>query len=70
MTELKFKTNINCSNCLKSVTPFLNREPDIESWHVDLSEANRILTVKGDIEASLVTSILKEAGFDGELLEN
>lgn len=69
MSELKFKTNINCGNCLKAVTPFLNREADIESWNVDLEHADRILTVDGDVEVTRVKEILKEAGFEGELFK-
>lgn len=69
MSELKFKTNINCGNCLKAVTPFLNRETDIESWNVDLEHADRILTVEGDVEVTRVKEILKEAGFNGELFK-
>ncbi|HAQ66008.1 MAG TPA: hypothetical protein DCR43_09190 [Bacteroidales bacterium] len=68
MSILRFKTNINCGNCLRSVTPFLNREPDIEKWQVDLEHPDRVLTVEGEMGSSLVTDLLKEAGFSGELL--
>ncbi|MEY4465215.1 MAG: hypothetical protein RLZZ465_845, partial [Bacteroidota bacterium] len=35
MTTLQFNTNINCGNCIKSVTPFLNALESIEAWEVD-----------------------------------
>ncbi len=68
MNILRFKTNINCGNCLRAVTPFLNSEPEIEKWQVDLEHPERILTVEGEVDASLVTDLLKEAGYKGEAL--
>ena len=35
MTTVKYKTNINCNGCIKSVTPFLNELDNIETWEVD-----------------------------------
>lgn len=45
MKTLKFKTNIQCSNCLAKVTPKLNEQSDIQSWEVDLQDPERTLTV-------------------------
>jgi copper chaperone len=63
-----FKTNINCGNCIASVTPFMNKEIDIESWEVDTDNPDKILTVETDLEAAEVISIVKEAGFKAETL--
>lgn len=68
MNKLKFKTNINCGNCIKSVTPFLNQNLDIEYWEVDTKNPNKVLTVEGEIKTEEVQEILKEAGFVAETL--
>jgi len=71
MIEKKFKTNINCNNCLNSVTPFLNQEMDIEEWQVDLEHPDRILSASLDEDdASLVINAVKKAGFKAELIES
>jgi copper chaperone len=70
MFEKKFKTNINCNNCLNTVTPFLNQEMDIEEWQVDLEHPDRILSASlEEDEASLVISAVNKAGFKAELIE-
>ena len=63
MIELRFKTNINCSNCIKAVSPFLNEIEDI-SWEVDTSNPDKILTVKGkNPDPKTIISTVEEAGF-------
>jgi copper chaperone len=62
--ELRFKTNINCPNCIKAVSPFLNEIKDI-SWEVDTSNPDKILTVKGENpDPETIISTVEEAGFD------
>ncbi len=70
MKELKFKTNINCSNCIKSVTPFLNQIDDIEEWKVDTDNPEKILTVlaEDDLDASTVSQTIEKAGFKSTVL--
>ena len=64
MIELRFKTNINCSNCIKAVSPFLNEIEDI-SWEVDTCNPDKILTVKGkNPDPKTIISTVEEAGFD------
>ena len=64
MASFKFKTNINCNGCIASVTPFLNSEKEIESWHVDIQNPNKILTVESEmVEKEKVVARVKEAGF-------
>lgn len=46
--EFKFKTNINCGGCVSRVTPFLNKVEGIDSWKVDTSDENKILTVQSN----------------------
>ncbi len=69
MHTFKFKTNINCGNCIRSVTPFLNELDEVESWRVDTDNPEKILSVEMDEEnPSLVQKALSDAGFTAELM--
>ncbi|MDQ3291692.1 MAG: cation transporter [Bacteroidota bacterium] len=64
MKTLKFKTNINCSNCVASAKPFLDSLPDNTTWNVDTANPEKILTVQGDkISATEVVEKVRQAGF-------
>lgn len=64
MKTLKFKTNINCGNCLAKVTPKLNEQSGIQSWSVDLEDPERTLTVETvDLEAEDIKKAVLKAGF-------
>jgi copper chaperone len=64
MKTLKFKTNIQCSNCLAKVTPKLNEQSDIESWNVDLQDPERTLTVNTEnLEPEAIKKAVLKAGF-------
>jgi len=64
MKTQKFKTNINCGNCLAKVTPILNAESRIKSWDVDLKSEDRLLTVESeDMSAEDVFKTVIKAGF-------
>jgi len=66
MKKLQFKTNINCGNCIRSVTPFLNEVDTIDLWKVDTDNPDKILSVdlEEDGTASDVVEAVKKAGFD------
>ena len=65
MTTVKFKTNINCGNCIKSVTPFLNELDNIDLWKVDTENPDKILEVElDDNDDSTVIEAVKKAGFE------
>ena len=67
MKTIKFKTNINCGSCIKSVTPFLNEVDNIDLWKVDTDNPNKILTVELDDEDdSTVIDAVKKAGYEIE----
>ncbi len=70
MNVLKFKTTIRCGGCIASVTPALDLIKDIDSWKVDTSSADKILTVRthAPISEDLIISALKEKGFQAELI--
>ena len=64
MKVLKFKTNIQCSNCLAKVTTKLNEQSGINSWHVDLQDPDRTLTVETDVlEPEDIKKAVLKAGF-------
>jgi len=68
MKTLKFKTNIQCSNCLAKVTPKLNVQIDIESWNVDLQDPERTLTVNTEnLEPDAIKKAVLKAGFIAEV---
>lgn len=66
---LKFKSNINCGSCINAVTPALNKESQITSWEVDVTDPEKILTVTGlDLNATTVINAVESAGFSASLL--
>lgn len=69
MKTYRFKTNINCGGCIKSVTPHLNSLENIESWKVDIDNSDKVLEVtsEGAIENEIVAAVQK-AGFEIEPL--
>lgn len=69
MRTLRFKTNINCSNCVAKVTPFLDKKEGISSWKVDTDNSDKILTVETeDLEEVDIIKTLKRTGFEAEAL--
>ena len=67
MKTLKFKTNINCSGCIRSVTPFLDSEKEIAHWEVDINNPDKILTVStGTLTADEVEDVVKKAGYKAD----
>ena len=69
MKTLRFKTNINCSNCLAKVTPFLDRKEGINSWNMDTETPDKILTVETEVlEAEDILKTVKRTGFEAELI--
>jgi len=65
METLKFKTNIKCGGCIATVTPFLDKLPEISKWEVDTNNPDKVLTVEADDElgAETVIDTLKNAGY-------
>lgn len=64
MTELKFKTNINCGSCIKSVKPFLDEAVGENNWAVDTTDDHKILTIQNEsAELDDVVEAVTDAGF-------
>jgi copper chaperone len=69
MRTLRFKTNINCSGCVKSVTPHLNNVKGIDSWKVDTETPDKVLTIETENETSDEVKVaVQKAGFNIEEL--
>ena len=63
MKELKFKTNINCMGCIAKFTPHIEEAEGVESWEVDTTTPDKMLTVKGELSEEEVKDIVNKAGF-------
>ncbi|MGW8121880.1 heavy-metal-associated domain-containing protein [Roseivirga echinicomitans] len=71
MKKAVYKTNINCGNCLSTVTPFLDALKDVSEWSVDLSSKDRLLTVKAEnIDSDAVIKAVDQAGFKADKKES
>ena len=69
MNVLQFKTNINCQNCVRAVSGFLNEVSKIREWKVETDDPDKILTVEGDeVTIAEIVEAVEDAGFDIELL--
>jgi len=69
MSILKFKTNINCGNCIKAITPHFNKLSAIHSWKVDTENPEKILEVDTDeLSAEQLLKTIEKAGFKAESL--
>lgn len=64
MQTLKFKTNINCGGCIKTVTPTLNQQAGAGNWQVDTANPDKILTINShQLTSAEVTQAVEKAGF-------
>lgn len=71
MKTLRYKTNINCSGCVKSVTPFLNELDNVDLWKVDTESEDKTLEVQlEDDNSEAVEDAVKNAGFTLELKQS
>lgn len=65
--EFKFKTSINCNNCVAKVKPILEKVNGIDSWNVDTDNSDKILTVNSSgATAQQIIDAVEQVGFDIE----
>ncbi|MBX2965684.1 MAG: cation transporter [Cyclobacteriaceae bacterium] len=65
--ELKFKTNLNCGGCVSKVQADLDNAVGISNWNVDISNADKILTVTvNGITEKEIIAIITSKGFKAE----
>lgn len=62
---IKLKTNVKCAACVATIKPAMDSLP-AENWEVDLKSPDRILTVKGKVDAETVKMALEKSGYKGE----
>lgn len=67
MKKLFFKTNVKCGACVAAITPEMDKVAP-NSWEVDLSHPDRILTVAGEMEEESIKIALEKAGYKGEAI--
>lgn len=65
---MKFKSNINCSNCEAKVKRVIDKQPEIHAWQVDFNHPDKILTVETELSPEQVSKTVLRAGFKAELI--
>jgi copper chaperone len=70
METSKFKTNIKCSGCVATVTPFLDEALGSGNWNADYNDPQKILTVTVHKDAIEVINALAKAGYKGERIDS
>ena len=60
----QFTTNLNCGNCVRAVTNFLDDVPGITAWAVDTDNPDKVLTVEGTATPEDIIEAVEDAGFD------
>ncbi|GAB4406811.1 MAG: hypothetical protein OHK0053_33200 [Microscillaceae bacterium] len=63
-----FKTNLNCGNCVRALSPYLNDSLDIVGWSVDTQDPDKVLTIETDLAPAEVVALVEAAGFHAEAL--
>lgn len=70
MKQQQFKTTINCKNCVRTVSGFLNDVPGIDHWEVDTTDTDKILTVSGEaLDMEAIIEAVEDAGFEIQPME-
>lgn len=67
---MKFKSNINCQNCVAKVKNTLDTLVGPEAWKVDTENPDKILNISDtNALAADVVNKLKRIGFTAELID-
>lgn len=62
-TPLVFKTNINCSGCIATVTPALDEVAGTGHWQVNTADRDKILTVDAPVSEQEIVKAVQNKGF-------
>ena len=65
MKTARFKTNAKCGGCVARIGEALNKIVPAESWSIDLSTPERILTVTSDLSDGEIVRTVEQAGYKG-----
>jgi copper chaperone len=66
--SLQFKTNINCSGCVTTIKPHLDKIIGAENWQVDTADKDKVLTILANVNPEVIIESVKNAGFKIEAL--
>lgn len=67
--QLRFKTNLHCSNCVAKVKPGLDAAEGIEQWTVDTEHPEKTLTVTSSgASKEDIIELIESKGFDAEYI--
>ena len=65
MRTEKYKTNINCDNCVAKVREYINKVHGVSNWEVDTNTKEKVLTVNGeDFKEDELKRAVQNAGFE------
>ena len=68
MKTARFRTNAKCGGCGVRIGEALNKIVPAESWSIDLSTPERILTVTSDLSDGEIVRTVEQAGYKAEVL--
>lgn len=69
MKTVQFKTNIKCSGCVATVTPFLDEVAGEDNWKVDVQNPDKVLTVSTEkADSAAIRKAIEKAGYQAEEL--
>jgi copper chaperone len=66
MKTLHFKTDVNCSSCIATVSPELEFKEKIQEWSIDITNPENILTITTDYTEGEITEIFEKVGHKAE----
>lgn len=70
MKTSQFRTNAKCDGCVARIADKLNEIVPREQWSIDLSTADKVLTVTADVPDEKIIAEVKSAGYKAEKLES
>lgn len=68
METRKFKTSAKCAGCVSAIAAKLDGVMTPDEWSVDLSDPNRVMTVRSEADDSRIMAAVQAAGFKIEKL--
>lgn len=70
MATLKFKTSLNCNNCIAKVSALLDKLVGAGNWSVDVTVPAKVLTVNTDsVAAEEIIGALNGFGYQAEKID-
>ena len=68
MKTSQFRTNAKCDGCVARIADKLNEIVPREQWSIDLSTADKVLTVTADVpDEKIIAQVIKPRNFESPL---